>query len=141
MKKIVPFAVLSLFIVLACAVAPLETYEPVVDHYSVDPVQYSRDIAECQSVAAQAMAQAIQRRDAEMAPNILTGLLIGAAISNASGIGSETRKDSTKQGAVFGALAGVAESDEDVKLGPRRIMDRCIANRGYALLNDTPKTS
>ena len=83
------------------------------------------------------MAQAIQRRDAEMAPNILTGLLIGAAIGNASGIGSETRKDSTKQGAVFGALAGVAESDEDVKLGPCRIMDRCIANRGYALLNDT----
>ena len=38
MKRIVPFAVLSLFIVSACAVAPLETYEPVVDHYSVDPV-------------------------------------------------------------------------------------------------------
>ena len=141
MKKIVPFAVLSLFIVSACAVAPLETYEPVIDQYSVDPVQYSRDIAECRSVAVQAMLQAIQRRDAEMAPNILTGLLIGAAIGNASGIGSETRKESTKQGAVFGAFAGVAESDEDVKLGPRRIMDRCIANRGYALLNDTPKTS
>ena len=137
MKKIALFAVLSLFIVSACGVAPLETYEPVVDLYSVDPVQYSRDIAECRSVAAQAMAQAIQRRDAEMAPNTLTGFLIGAAIGNASGIGSETRKDSTKQGAVFGALAGVAESDEDVKLGPRRIMDRCIANRGYALLNDT----
>ena len=76
-----------------------------------------------------------------MAPNILTGLLVGAAIGSASGIGSETRKESTKQGAVFGAFASVAESDEDVKLGPRRIMDRCIANRGYALLNDTPKTS
>ena len=65
MKRIVPFAVLSLFIVSACAVAPLETYEPVVDHYSVDPVQYSRDVAKCRSVAAEAKAQAIQRCDAK----------------------------------------------------------------------------
>lgn len=65
-------------------------------------------------------------------------IFIGATIGNASEIGSETRKDSTKQGAVFGALAGAVESGDDVKLGPRRIMDRCIANRGYDLLNDIP---
>ena len=64
--------------------------------------------------------------------------MIGATIGNLSGIGSDTRKDSTKQGAVFGALAGAAESGEDVKLGPRRIMDLCMTNRGYDLLNDTP---
>ena len=84
------------------------------------------------------MALAKQRQDALMAPNILTGFLIGATIGNASEIGSETRKDTTKQGAVFGALAGAVESGDDVKLGPRRIMDRCIANRGYDLLNDIP---
>ncbi|MBT5679421.1 MAG: glycine zipper family protein, partial [Marinovum sp.] len=103
----------------------MESYEPVVDRFLVDRVQYNRDITECRSVATGAMAQAKQRRDAQMAPNILTGLLIRATIGNASGIGSDTRKDSTKQGAVFGALAGAAESGEDVKLGPRRIMDRC----------------
>jgi uncharacterized protein YcfJ len=129
--------VLCLFMVSACTEAPLESYEPVVDRFFVDRMQYSRDITECRSVAVGAMAQAKQRRDAQMAPNILTGLLIGATIGNASGIGY-TRKDSTKQGAVFGALAGAAESGEDVKLGPRRIMDRCMANRGYDLLNDTP---
>ena len=120
--------------VSACTEAPLESYEPVVDRFLVDRAQYNRDITECRSVANGAMAQAKQRRDAQMAPNILTGLLIGATIGNASGIGSDTRKDSTKQG----ALAGAAESGEDVKLGPRRIMDRCMANRGYDLLNDTP---
>ena len=120
--------------VSACTEAPLESYEPVVDRFLVDRVQYNCDITECRSVANGAMAQAKQRRDAQMAPNILTGLLIGATIGNASGIGSDTRKDSTKQG----ALAGAAESGEDVKLGPRRIMDRCMANRGYDLLNDTP---
>ena len=120
--------------VSACTEAPLENYEPVVDRFLVDQVQYNRDITECRSVATGAMAQAKQRRDAQMAPNILTGLLIRATIGNASGIGSDTRKDSTKQG----ALAGAAESGEDVKLGPRRIMDRCMANRGYDLLNDTP---
>ena len=100
-------------------------------------MQYNRDITECRSVAAGAMAQAKQRRDAKIAPNILTGLLIGATIGNASGIGSDTRKDSTKQGAVFGALAGAAGGGGDVELGPRRIIDRCMANRGYDLLNDT----
>ena len=130
--------VLCFFMVSACTEAPLESYEPVVDRFLVDRVQYNRDITECRSVATGAMAQAKQRRDAQMAPNILTGLLIGATIGNASDIGSDTRKDSTKQGAVFGALAGAAESGEDVKLGPRRIMDRCMANRGYDLLNDTP---
>ena len=84
------------------------------------------------------MAQAKQRRDAQMAPNILTGLLIGATIGNASGIGSDTRQDSTKQGAVFGTLAGAADGGGHVKLGQRRIIDRCMANRGYDLLNDTP---
>ena len=138
MRRLIPLFMFCLVIMSACTVAPLEIYEPVVDHFSVDPVQYSRDITECRSVAARAMALAKQRQDAQMAPNILTGFLIGATIGNASGIGSETRKDSTKQGAVFGALAGAVESGDDVKLGPRRIMDRCIASRGYDLLNDIP---
>ena len=53
--------------------APLESYEPVVDRFLVDQVQDNRDITECTSIATGAMAQAKQRRDAQMAPNILTG--------------------------------------------------------------------
>ena len=133
-----PTSVLYLIVMSACSVAPMDTYEPAVDHFSMDPAQYSRDLTECRSVAASAMAQAEQRQEAQMGSNILTGMLVGAAIGNVSALGTDSRKDSTKQGALLGALAGAAESGEDVKLGPRRIMDRCIANRGYVLLNDTP---
>ena len=62
--------VLCFFMVSACTEAPLESYEPVVDRFLVDRVQYNRDITECRSVATGAMAQAKQRRDAQMAPNI-----------------------------------------------------------------------
>ena len=73
--------VLCIFMVSACTEAPLESYEPVVDRFLVDRVQYNRDITECRSVATGAMAQAKQRRDAQMAPNILTSLLIGRRLA------------------------------------------------------------
>ena len=43
--------------VSACTEAPLESYDPVVDRFLVDRVQYNRDITECWTVATVAMAQ------------------------------------------------------------------------------------
>ena len=63
--------------------------------------------------------------------------MIGTVICSSVGIGTLDRSDNAKKGALFGALAGAANSIEDVKPGPCRIMDRGIANRGYHLLNDT----
>ena len=85
----------------------------------------------------QAEADSKQQRDAQLGRNILAGAVIDTVIGSAAGIGTVNRSDNAKKGAVFGGLAGTADSTENIKLGPRRIMDRCIANRGYDLLNNT----
>jgi hypothetical protein len=116
---------------------PLENYAPVVDTYSVDLAKYNRDRAECWLIAIQAEAASKQWRDAQLGRNILAGAVIGTVIGSAAGIGTLNRSDNAKKGVVFGALVGTADSTEDIKLGPRRIMDRCIANRRYDLLKNT----
>ena len=137
MLKITSFPLVCVLGLAACSGVPLESYAPVVDTYSVDLAKYNRDIAECRLIAMQAEAASKQRRDAQLGRNILAGAVIGTVIGSAAGIGTHNRSDNAKKGAVFGALAGTADSTEDKKLGPRRIMDRCIANRGYDLLNKT----
>ena len=88
-------------------------------------------------IATQAEAALKQQHDEQLGRNILAGAVISTVIGSAAGFGTANRSDNAKKGAVFGALAGTTDSTEDLKLGPRRIMDRCIPNRGYDLLNNT----
>ena len=88
-------------------------------------------------IATQAEAALKQQHDEQLGRNILAGAVISTVIGSAAGFGTANSSDNALKGAVFGALAGTTDSTEHIKLGPRRIMDRCIANRGYDLSNNT----
>ena len=64
-----------------------------------------------------------------MAAGVLTGVLTGAILGNVYGEDS----DSTATGAAIGGVLGAGDvdtTDQEVKYGPRRVVDRCLAARG-----------
>jgi hypothetical protein len=74
-----------------------------------------------------------------MGANIMAGLLVGAITGAVVGSGSSYQGELAAYGAASGMAAGASATDythELVTFGPRRIVDRCMAERGHAILND-----
>lgn len=122
---------------------PLEEYRPVVDPARTDMSRFERDLAECRQIALRVEADLRRRRDRQRSENIVTGALIGAAVGTAIGSGASDQGDWIAYGAGYGAVAGAAATDRDygrdrVVYEPRRIVDRCVSDRGHVLLNDVP---
>ena len=114
----------------------LEEYRPVVDPNSSNFSNYDNDLAGCYSIAKRAQADYLKRQEAEMGANLVAGLLAGALVGAAVGDSS----DWAKTGAVYGATAGVASTDTELAVGgPRRIIDRCMTERGYKIYSDLGK--
>lgn len=121
---------LALPLLLAGCVQPLAEYTPVVDPARSGP-GYQADLAECRAIAAGAEAEYNQRATDQMVAGIIVGGLVGAAVGNAYG-GSYGN-----EGAAWGAALGASTADTELAAGgPRRIIDRCLAGRGHAVLND-----
>lgn len=113
-----------------CTVATLDEYQPVTDRPGPG---YATDLAECRAIAMAAEADYRKRQSDEMAANLIGGLLVGALVGQAIG----GTGDWTVYGAAHGAAAGAASTDTELAHGgPRRIVDRCLAGRGYAVLSD-----
>lgn len=112
----------------ACTVETLETYQPVTA-----TAVSQNDLAECRAIATAAEADYRKRQNDALVGNLIVGVLVGAAVGNAVGGNS----DWTAYGAATGAAQGVAATDTELAHGgPRRIMDRCLANRGHTILSD-----
>lgn len=112
----------------ACTAETLATYEPVVDRPGS---RYAADLAECRALAATAEAEYTKRMGDEMMANLIIGALAGAAM------GASYGDSYANDGALYGALSGVSATDtEQAYGGPRRIVDRCLASRGHAVLSD-----
>jgi len=117
----------------------LVNYEPVVDPGQTDPAKFSKDLEDCRSVALRVEADYRQRQQEELGRNLLIGALAGAATGAVVGNNTSYMKEAITYGAVAGAATGAASGDythDLVKFGPRRVVDRCMANRGHAILND-----
>jgi hypothetical protein len=113
------FGVLAMLVIAGCAeLEPLTEYRPVVDPERTNMARFERDLEACRAVAVQVEADYRQRQEEQMGANIMAGLLVGA---------------------ITGMAAGAASTDythDLVTFGPRRIVDRCMAERGHAILND-----
>ncbi|MBC6442119.1 MAG: glycine zipper family protein [Rhodobacteraceae bacterium] len=128
----------------ACGVQePLTNYQPVVDMQGVNPVKYQADLQACNNIGLQVESRYNERARQEANAalgNMLIGAAVGAAIGSAVGDGGRYQGEWTRAGAVGGAAAGLDSLDEytreRVKYGPRRVIDRCMHNRGYKVLND-----
>jgi len=69
----------------------------------------------------------------------MAGLLVGAITGAVVGGGSNYQGELTAYGAASGMAAGAAANDYSydlVTFGPRRVVDRCMTERGHTILND-----
>ena len=133
MKHATRFAVLALPLLAACVPAePLTDYRPVVDPSRTSQAKFDGDLAACKSIATAAEADYAKRQQAEMGANLIAGLILGAAIGSAYG------NEYIGQGAAWGAASGAANTDTELAHGgPRRIIDRCMSERGHVVLSDS----
>ena len=88
---------------------------------------YEADRGQCVAVAMQAQAEYERQQRLKRESNLTIGLIVGAIAGAAVG-------------GTLGALeGGLAETDYDPVTSPRKIVDRCMKNRGYEILSDLGK--
>jgi uncharacterized protein YcfJ len=137
MRYLIP--VVAVCALTACATNNLSEYTPVVDTYNTDMNKFETDLIQCRGVAAQAKIKYDEQASKMAMQNIIVGVVVGAAIGSAIGDSTIDQGGFTELGAVAGAAAGAdsaANAQLIAKYGPNKIVDRCMNNRGYAVLND-----
>ena len=114
----------------ACGCQPsLGDCRPVVDSYNTDMAAYEADRGQCVAVAMQAQAEYERQQRLKRESNMTIGLIVGAIAGAAVGV-------------TLGALeGGPGETDYDPVTSPRKIVDRCMKNRGYEILSDLGKAA
>ena len=134
------FGLIAVLTVAGCAeLEPLTEYRPVVDPERTNMPRFERDLEACRAVAVQVEADYRQRQQEQMGANIMAGLLVGAITCAVVGSGSDYQGELAAYGAASGMAAGAAANDYSYDLvtyGPRRVVDRCMAERGHTILND-----
>ena len=127
--------------VAGCGYQPsLSDYRPVVDSFTTDMAAYETDRGQCVSVALQAQAEYERQQKAQRESNMTIGLIVGAIAGAAIGSASGDAGDGAIVGGTMGALeGGLTETDYDPITSPRKIVDRCMKNRGYDILSDLGK--
>ena len=103
--------------VAGCAANP----RPIIDRKGVDPVAYERDLAECSKYAGEIQVASGAAKGA------VAGGAYGAAVGSIHGHAS--------QGAGTGAISGGAWSALDADREKQQVVKRCLAGRGYHVLN------
>ena len=98
--------------------------QPIVDLKGVDPAQYRRDLADCQTYADQVP---VARKGATRAAvGAVVGGAVGAVVGN-----SRTVERAAGAGAVIGGAKGTGRGLNERE----RVVRNCLRNRGYAVLN------
>jgi len=103
--------------VSACAAHP----GPIVDRKGVDPAAYERDLAECTSYGA----------EVQVAAGAAKGAVAGGAYGAAVGSIGGDAADGAGAGAISGATWSALEADRE----KQQVVKRCLAGRGYRILN------
>ena len=101
-------------------------YRPLVDLQGRSEAQYQTDMRQCQEYASKVMGAG-----ESAAVGAVAGAAIGAVIAGLFGGGRQSRNDSSMYGALVGAGSGGVSAEEE----QRTIIRRCLAGRGYNVLN------
>lgn len=116
---------LAALMLVGCATAPMgEDYVPMVDFREGQRETFGKDLSECQAYAAQT-AGAGQSAVAGAIAGALLGVVLGAIA------GGGIRNEMAGIGAVSGAVGGAGTGE----MSQRAIISRCLAGRGYSVLN------
>ncbi|MBF2760324.1 MAG: glycine zipper family protein [Ectothiorhodospiraceae bacterium AqS1] len=132
--------VVFIFLAIAgCAMQPLSEYRPVVDSKRTDMSEFESDLTDCRAIAIELQQEYEERQMNEMMTNLIVGALVGGVVGSIAGDSGNYQGRYTRAGALAGALASASEnaySEDIVRFGPRRVVDRCMSDRGYRILND-----
>lgn len=101
-------------------------WEPVVDVRQHQQASYPNDLADCQVHATKVM-------DAQSAAvgGAIAGAIFGALLGAAAGGNSHFNGQMAGVGALSGGVGAAAAAEG----GQRGIISRCLAGRGYSVLN------
>lgn len=130
------FALVTVLTLSACVQETLTDYRPVVDPSKSSPAKFEKDLVACRNIGLAAEADYKKRQEAEMGQKLIAGLIMGAIVGAAVGDSGNY----AAAGAAYGGAAGVASTDTELAQGgPRRIIDRCMTERGHGVLSDLGK--
>jgi outer membrane lipoprotein SlyB len=115
---------LAVSLLSGCAAPSGANYRPIVDTQGVDFNRYESDLKACQGYATQTASAGESAVGGAVAGAMLGGLLAAAAGKGYS------RTNSAQVGAVTGAVSAGAQGETD----QRNIIRRCLAGRGYKVL-------
>ena len=135
--KIYVSCALSLLLI-ACG-PNIAEYEPVVDPYNTDMSSFKSDLVQCRGIASEVKVKYDKQASKQALGNMVAGAVTGAVVAAAVGSNTNYQGDLAAYGAASGMAAGSAASNQYYALarfGPNRIIDRCMTNRGYKILND-----
>ncbi|MDG1736797.1 MAG: glycine zipper family protein [Paracoccaceae bacterium] len=133
-----PSIIASVLLLAGCN-SNLADYTPVVDPSKTNMGSFKDDLVQCRGIAVQAKAAYDEQASKEAMTNLVAGAVSGAIAGAIVGSGSSYQNDWVAYGAASGAASGASASAQYAELarfGPNRIVDRCMTNRGYALLSD-----
>lgn len=102
------------------------SWVPVVDVRPQQQMQYAADLADCQRYAGQVMSA----NDAAVG-GAIAGAIFGALLGAAAGGNSRFNSQMAGVGALSGGVSAAAAAEG----GQRGIISRCLAGRGYSVLN------
>ena len=101
---------------------------------------YEADRGQCVAVTIQAQAEYERHQLLKQELNMTIGLIVGAIAGAAVGSVLSDAGDSAVVGGTLGALTGgLADADYDPVVITRKIVDRCMKNRGYKIRSDLGK--
>ena len=130
MNKLI-FGALSISLLAGCAQMSTQggygtNWEPVVDLRPQQRANYPTDLQECQQLAARTMSAS-----QGAAVGAAGGAVLGAVLGAVGGGNTRSNVHAAGVGAVTGGVGGAVTGEG----GQRSIISRCLAGRGYNVLN------
>ncbi len=115
----------SRFVMIAAAAAVLSACashpDPIIDTKGVDMAKYEKDLAECREYA----------KNVSVGEGAAKGAAVGAVVGAVAGAIS----GNADRGAGYGGISGATQSGLGNKREQENVVKRCVAGRGYKVLN------
>lgn len=120
MKKLITVALIAT-VLCGCATRGA-AFVPIIDMKGKDAYATSINVEECQAYATKTL---------DAASGAFAGALAGALLGAALGAGTRYGGQLAQQGAIVGGVGGAASANQTQE----SIIKRCMAGRGYNVLN------
>ena len=101
-------------------------FSPIIDKKGIDEAKYQQDLIECQSLSTEA-----QGAGKDGAKKAAGGVAVGALLGLVGGGNSTNIAQAAGIGGVLGGASGMYSGNAEKET----IIKRCLAGRGYRVLN------